>query len=61
MKVLVEANNTKYVVHIEVSSLPHYLNEHDLILSWGMFRSYSSHLRAPNSPTSMLDTRPRKA
>jgi len=45
-------------LHIEVSSLPHYLNEHDLILSWGMFRSDSSHLYAPNSWTSMLDTSP---
>lgn len=53
VKVLVGVDNMKYTVHIEVSSLPRYLNEHELILSWGIFRSESSRLYSPDSRISM--------
>lgn len=51
VKVLVTAEGTKYAVHIEVSSLQQAIDGHDLMLSWGMYRSDSSKLYIPDTQT----------
>ncbi|KAF9604702.1 hypothetical protein IFM89_009138 [Coptis chinensis] len=44
VKVFIGRKNMTYVVYIEVSSLPEWINENKLVLSWGMYRSDSSSL-----------------
>ncbi|OVA20071.1 Glycoside hydrolase [Macleaya cordata] len=48
VKVIVGRSNMKYVVYVEVSSLPQWSNEDMLVLNWGMFRSNSSSLLPMN-------------
>ncbi|KAJ6794133.1 isoamylase 2, chloroplastic [Iris pallida] len=52
VKVSVGVGSTKYVVEIDVSSMPQAFSEKDLVLSWGIFRSDSSWLCFPGSETS---------
>ncbi|KAK9139611.1 hypothetical protein Scep_009292 [Stephania cephalantha] len=42
VKVYVGRKNLKYVVLIEISSLPQWADESDLVVKWGIFRSDSS-------------------
>ncbi|XXG83434.1 hypothetical protein AAC387_Pa10g1188 [Persea americana] len=52
VKALVGRKDTKYVLYIEVPSLPQRSSEHSLVMSWGMFRSDSSRLMVLNSRSS---------
>ncbi|XP_058077799.1 isoamylase 2, chloroplastic [Magnolia sinica] len=56
VKVSVGRKNTKYAVYIEVSSLPKWSSEHNLALSWGVFRSDASRLMVLNSQSSDPNT-----
>ncbi|KAL5995863.1 hypothetical protein ACLOJK_025935 [Asimina triloba] len=55
VKVLVRREEMKYGVYIEVSALPEWNSQHDLVLSWGIFRSDSSHLMVLNEQGTAQD------
>ncbi|XP_077217716.1 debranching enzyme 1 [Tasmannia lanceolata] len=49
VKVVVGRKNMKYAVYIEASSLSQFSSEHNLVLSWGILKFHSSHLKVLDS------------
>ncbi|XP_052187699.1 isoamylase 2, chloroplastic [Diospyros lotus] len=57
VKVFVGKKNLKYSVHVEVSSLPLSGSENKVVMSWGIFKSDSSHFMPLNFENSTPDSR----